>query len=76
MIQDKDLRAEFYHIQEQFAMIIYQDVIRRGGMFYTAAMKPSNAEIDERLLLQGDNRPFLLAGGGFRFVPDVGKPKC
>jgi hypothetical protein len=76
MIQDKDLRAEFYRIQEQFATIIYQDVIRKGGMFYIAAMKPSNAEIDKRLLLQGDNRPFLLAGGSFRFVPDVGKPKC
>jgi hypothetical protein len=45
-------------------------------MFYTTAMKPSNAEIDERLLLQGDDRPFLLAGGGFHFVPDVGKSKC
>jgi hypothetical protein len=76
MIQDKDLRAEFYRIQEKFTIIIYQDVIRKGGLFYTAAMKPSNAEIDKRLLLQGDDRPFLLAGGGFRFVPDVGKPKC
>jgi hypothetical protein len=31
MIQDKDLRAEFYRIQEQFATIIYQDVVRKGG---------------------------------------------
>jgi hypothetical protein len=76
MIQDKDLRAEFYRIQEQFATITYQDVIGNGGMFYTAGLKPSNAEVDKRLLLQGDDRPFLLAGGGFRFVPDVGKPKC
>jgi hypothetical protein len=76
MIQDKDLRAQFYRIQKQFAMIIYQDVVRKGGMFYTAAMKPSNAEIDKRLLLQGDDRSFLLAGGDIRFVPDVGKPKC
>jgi hypothetical protein len=76
MIQDKDLRAEYYRIQEQFAMIIYQDVIRKGGLFYTATMKPSNAEIDKRLLLQGADMPFLLAGGSFRFVPDVGKPKC
>jgi hypothetical protein len=45
-------------------------------MFYTAGVKPSNAEVDKRLLLQGDDRPFLLAGGGFRFVPDVGKLKC
>jgi hypothetical protein len=51
MIQDKDIRVEFYRIQEQFAMIIYQDVVRKGGLFYTAAMKPSNAEIDKRLLL-------------------------
>jgi hypothetical protein len=51
MIQDKDLRSVFYHIQEQFATIIYQDVIRKGGLFYTAAMEPSNAEIDKRMLL-------------------------
>jgi hypothetical protein len=76
MIQDNQLRAEFYRIQEQFATIIFQDVIRKGGMFYTTAMKPSNAEIDQRLLLQGDDRPFFLAGGSIRFVPDVGKPKC
>jgi hypothetical protein len=31
MIHDKDLRAEFYRIQEQFATIIFQDVIIRGG---------------------------------------------
>jgi hypothetical protein len=68
IIQDKDLRAEFYRIQEQFATIIYQDVIRKGGMFYTAGLKPSNNEVDKRLLPQGNNRPFLLAGGGFRFV--------
>jgi hypothetical protein len=53
--------------------IIYQDVVRKGGMFYTASLKPSNDEVDKRLLLQGDDMPFLLAGGGFRFVPDVGK---
>jgi hypothetical protein len=76
MIQDKVLRAEFYRIQEQFATIIYQDVVRIGWMFYTADLKPSNAKVDKRLLLQGDDKPFLLAGGGFLFVPDVGKPKC
>jgi hypothetical protein len=45
-------------------------------MFYTAELKLSNEEVDTRLLQQGDDRAFLLAGGGFRFVPDVGKPKC
>jgi hypothetical protein len=45
-------------------------------MFYTASLKPSNVKVDKRLLLQGDDRPFLLAGGGFHFEPDVGKPKC
>jgi hypothetical protein len=33
-------------------------------MFYTAALKPSNDDVDKRLLLQGNDRPFLLAGGG------------
>jgi hypothetical protein len=45
-------------------------------MFYTTELKPSNDEVDKRLLLQGNDRAFLLAGGGFRFVPDIGKPKC
>jgi hypothetical protein len=75
MIDDDNLR-QHYRIQEQFAIIIFQDVIRTGGMFYTVELKPSNDEVDKRLLLQGDDRAFLLAGGGFRFVPDVGKLKC
>jgi hypothetical protein len=45
-------------------------------MFYTAELKPSNDEVNKRLLLQGDERAFLLAGGGFCFVPHIGKPKC
>jgi hypothetical protein len=60
MIYDDNLRGQFYRIQEQFATIIFQDVIRRGGMFYTAELKPSNEEVDQRLLLQGDDRTFLL----------------
>jgi hypothetical protein len=35
-----------------------------GGMFYTAELKPSNKEVDQRLLLQGDDRAFLLPGRG------------
>jgi hypothetical protein len=30
-------------------------------MFYTTKLKPSNDEVDKRLLLQGDDRAFLLA---------------
>jgi hypothetical protein len=45
-------------------------------MFYTANLKPSNDEIDNRLLKQSDDMPFLLAGDGFHFVSDIGKPKC
>jgi hypothetical protein len=51
MIDDDNLRGQFYRIQEQFATIIFQDVIRTGGMFYTAELKPSNDEVDKRLLL-------------------------
>jgi hypothetical protein len=76
MLDDDNLRGQFYRIQEQFATINFQDVIRKGGMFYTTELKPSNDEVDHRLLLQGDDRAFLLAGGGFCFVPDTGKPEC
>jgi hypothetical protein len=75
MIDDDNLRGQFYRIQEQFATIIFQDVVRKGGMFYTAQLKPSNEEVDQRLLLQGDDRAFFLPGRGFRFVPDTGKQK-
>jgi hypothetical protein len=44
-------------------------------MFYTAQLKPSNEEVDQRLLLQGDDRAFFLPGCGFHFVPDTGKQK-
>jgi hypothetical protein len=56
MIDDDNLRGQFYRIQEQFATIIFQDVIRRGGMFYTPDLKPSNDEVDKRPLLQHDDR--------------------
>jgi hypothetical protein len=51
MIDDDNLRGQFYRTQEKFATIIFQDVIRKGGMFYTAELKPSNDEADQRLLL-------------------------
>jgi hypothetical protein len=31
VITDDNLRAKFYCIQEQFATIIFQDVMRKGG---------------------------------------------
>jgi hypothetical protein len=73
MVKDENLRAKFYRIQNQFAIIIYQDVIRKGGFFYSSAPKPKNDELNERLLKQGDDMSFLAAGGGLRFVPDKGK---
>jgi hypothetical protein len=45
-------------------------------MFYTADLKSSNAKIDNMLLKLGGDMVFLLPGGSFRFVPDVGKSKC
>ena len=66
-IQDEDIRQEFFHIQSEFAEIIYQDVLRTSGQFYIK-YQPSNSEIDTTLQMQADNgRTFMTIkiDGGF-----------
>ena len=54
-IQDRDLRQEFYRIQEAFARIIIHDACTVGGIFYY-----SSNPLDIRLFTMKDGvRPFL-----------------
>jgi hypothetical protein len=51
-IQDRDLRREFYHIQDMFAQTIKHDVCTKGGIFYYDDL-PANEEIHVMTLSKG-----------------------
>lgn len=61
-IADADLREDFFRIQTQMSEIIHQDVCTSGGVFHYGVTVP-NREIEERLQMQGDNRPFMTKEG-------------
>ena len=60
---DADLRAEFFRIQQTIATIIHKDVCTKGGMFFYGLTPPSNADIETRLMLSRDERPFNTLDG-------------
>lgn len=62
-IQDRDLRQEFYRIQEAFARIIVHDVCTPGGLFYYDGNPLDTAEVEGRLKAQGDFRYFNTKEG-------------
>ena len=67
VIQDADLRQEFFRIQSELAGIISEDVLRNTGEFYLNNQL-SNREIDTMLRLQADgDRSFMTItkDGGF-----------
>jgi hypothetical protein len=66
---DEEIKVEFFRIQAHLSSVIVNDVMRQGGMLYNGNIAPSKDEIDDRLQLQGDDRPFLIANGGI-VVPD------
>lgn len=68
-IEDLDIKREFFHIQQQFAEIIYEDVLKKRGEFF-GGETPSNRDIDTAVELQGDNRTFMtMTKTGFINVP-------
>jgi hypothetical protein len=62
-IEDKDLRREFYRIQDMFAQTIEHDVCTKGGIFYYGDVVPPNEEIQSRLDAHQDFRPIVLKEG-------------
>ena len=58
---DERLRLEFYRIQQNLASIIIREVIPTDGIFFGGI--PNRAEVDDRLELQCDHRPFNKLGG-------------
>jgi hypothetical protein len=69
---DADVRLEIYRIQQKIAQIIHRDVCSREGVFYYSPIPPTNTEIEARLEMQGDGRPFNTLLGIHPFPP---KPK-
>ena len=64
-VQDRNIRQDFFAIQEEISEILTTQVIRSGGMFY-GGTSPRNSAIDERLAMQGDGRDFMTMARGAR----------
>jgi hypothetical protein len=62
-IEDRDLRKEFYRIQDMFAQTIEHDVCTKGGIFYYGDALPPNEEIQACLDAHRDFRPIVLKEG-------------
>lgn len=70
-IHDSDLRQEFFRIQQQFAGIIYDDVLTKTGHFFAGRIAKSNRDIDIMLQVQGDDRTFMtMTRDGFIHAPE------
>ena len=77
-VEDADLRMEFYRIQQKIADVVFNDVIKKEGIFFNSFVLPSNEEIRTRLDMQRDDRPFNTKNGVLPFPPtkkDVSKKK-
>ena len=55
---DEDIITEFYQIQIKLGTIIYRDVYLPDGLFKSGVVPPKD-EVDKRLQVLGDTRPFL-----------------
>jgi hypothetical protein len=67
-----DVCLEIYRIQQKIAQIIHRDVCSIEGVFYYGPIPPTNTEIEARLEMQDDGRPFNMLQGIRPFPP---KPK-
>ena len=70
---DAQIRQDVGRIKQTIARIIYRDVLERDGIFFNGhGGPPPNHEILERIIAQGDIRPFNSLEGALPFPP---KPK-
>ena len=70
---DAQIRQNFGRLQQTIARIIYRDVIGSDGIFFRKGGPPPNHEILERIISQGDVRPFNSLEGALPFPP-LSKP--
>ena len=66
---DSEIRQEFGRIQQTIARIIWKDVLDRDGVFFAGRAPPPNDEILDRVVMQGDHRPFNSLDGCRPFPP-------
>ena len=64
-----EIRAEFRRIQRTICTIIKKDVCTAGGLFFYGHTRPSNDEIETRLMMMRDERPFNTLEGIRPFPP-------
>jgi hypothetical protein len=65
---DAQLREEFARIQRMIATILFQDVLKRGGIFHQT--KPlSKGDMETVLRMSHDVRPFNSLKGYLPFPP-------
>jgi hypothetical protein len=67
IIQDSDLKREFFHIQTRLSSIIWDDVVRKGGDFYCSTT-PTNERIDTILDMQRDGREKRMMNVGIPVI--------
>ena len=65
---DSQHRLQFVRIQHTIATTIYNDVLRKEGLFYYGS-PPANADVERRSEDQGDYRPFNTLNGTDPFPP-------
>jgi hypothetical protein len=63
-INDSNIRAEFFSIQQDLATMIYEDVMTKGRVFFAGYGLPPNKEIEDLVGLQGDARTFMTLAKG------------
>ena len=66
---DAQIRQNFSRIQQTIARIIWKDVLDRDGVFFAGRAPPPNDEILDRVVMQGDHRPFNSLDGCLPFPP-------
>ena len=64
-----ELRAEFRRIQRMICTIIKKDFCTTGGLFFYGHTWPSNEEIETRIMMMRDERPFNTLDGIRPFPP-------
>jgi hypothetical protein len=67
-----------YRIQQKIANVVFNDVMKKEGIFFNSFVPPSNDDIRTLLEMQRDYRPFNTKDGVLPFPPtkkDVSKKK-
>ena len=68
-VEDSDVRTELYRVQQKIADVVFNDVIKKEGIFFNNFVLPSNEDIKMRLEMQRDDGAFNTKDGVLPFPP-------